>query len=192
MRSMIPWLAMLVSLSACVGGADWGGPIYHQDVRVTYAHQSSNVVRVTIWSPTGGELYIPAGTVVSTRDAGQQDLMVSRPIRGRLDPGARAQVAVQGFCVNEDRGNVTVGHGMVHAGVGRPDVVALLALSGRVPEHDLQRTIWHLLGGTHRGDPGVQRVLALAGHHSPADVRVRVGFDLAGFQRALDEATAAN
>jgi hypothetical protein len=165
-------LAVLIPIAVGCGGggSSYGAGVeYRSDTRVEFTHVSGNNLRVMVHSPSGGQVEIPAGTVVSSGDASQQDLVTARPIQAQLEPNTYGSVELEGFCMNEERGNVVSGQPMAMQGLADPNVRRILNLADRVPHHDLQQAIWYLRGNQGRGnDPAVQQVLAMAGVEGPA------------------------
>ncbi len=121
-------------------------------------------VRVSIAaSQRGGELHIPAGTLVSTGDGLQQDLVLGEAVDIELQPNQRRAVTVSAYCVHSSRSVPNAGNAMERAGASEQALQRLMAVEDQFSHHVLQSAVWAYRDGSPPSDEMVAKALLVAG-----------------------------
>ncbi len=141
---------------------------------LSYTH-----VRVTVASAAGDHVVIPMGTIVSTGDEQQQDLVLGAAVDVELEPGQSTSVVVPTYCLHSHRGSP---YGEMHAiGMATPEIQRLIGIRS-LDQGTLQGAVWAYRDGNPTYvDTNVAKALRIAGidalkAHAAIDPSVEVTF----------------
>ena len=112
--------------------------------------------------PDGGHVVVPMGTLVSTGDRSQQDLVLGRAVDVELEPNTTQVVSVPAFCVNSSRAPPSAGAEVQAVQAADPAVTRLLSAQGSYPQHVVQAAVWSYLDG-HAPDAQALKIFRYAG-----------------------------
>jgi hypothetical protein len=97
--------------------------------------------------PEGGLARVPIGTLVSTGDVEQQDLVLGRTLELELEPGETRTVNVPAFCVHLSRESPRAGGRLTAIGAADPTLARLLAAGRGYSDDDVQSAVWAFVDG---------------------------------------------
>lgn len=103
-------------------------------------------VRATA-GPEGGQVRVPIGTLVSTGDVEQQDLVLGRSIELELEPGEARTVNVPAFCIHLSRQSPRAGGRLTAIGMADPAIARLITAGRGYAEDDVQSAVWAFADG---------------------------------------------
>lgn len=112
--------------------------------------------------PEGGHVVVPMGTLVSTGDQSQQDLVLGRALDVELEPNTTQVVSVPAFCVNSNRSPPSAGAEVQAVRAADPAVTRLLGAQGSYAQHVVQAAVWAYLDG-HTPDEQALKIFRFAG-----------------------------
>jgi hypothetical protein len=90
---------------------------------------------------------IPIGTLVSTGDVQQQDLVLGRSIELELEPDEARTVNVPAFCVHLSRQPPRAGGALQAIGMAEPALARLLNVGRAYAENVVQSAVWSFVDG---------------------------------------------
>ncbi|MEM9070293.1 MAG: hypothetical protein AAGE52_17430 [Myxococcota bacterium] len=114
-------------------------------------------------SPEGGTVAMPVGTLVSTGDLSQQDLVLGEAVEMNLEPNERRTISVAAYCVHSSRSVPNTGVSMAQAGVGERELQRLMAVQNQFSHDIMQRAVWAYRNRETTTDSQVEKVFLVAG-----------------------------
>ena len=158
---MKSWMLRVLVVGSCLGL----GSLAHASVRVQYqagAGGNDSVQVLMSADAEGGAVSLPIGTMVSTGDLQQQDLVLGQAIELDLQPNERRTVTVPAYCMHSSRSVPNPGGGMVAAGNAEAPLEQLMAVQHLFPHHVMQQAVWAFRDGNSVQDEYVRKVFEVA------------------------------
>jgi len=158
MRALVPSLFALLLLATPAAAA----PVETTGVDVTIrANGYSSVSLVLRASEDGGHVSMPIGTLLTTGDLQQQDLVLADAVDVELEPGRQRTLSVRTYCVHPHRSPPRHRAAMNVRGMADSTLAALAGEAGT--QSSVQEAIWAHLDQRTTHDDEARRILARHG-----------------------------
>lgn len=158
---MKSWMLRVLVMGSVLGL----GSLAHASVDVRYqagAGGNDSVQVLLSADAEGGAVSLPIGSVVSTGDLQQQDLVLGQAIEVDLQPNERRTVTVPAYCMHSSRSVPSPGGGMQAAGNAEAPLEQLMAVQHLFPHHVMQQAVWAYRDGNAVSDEYVRKVFLVA------------------------------
>ena len=158
---MNSWMIRVLVVGSFLGV----GSLAHASVHVQYqagAGGNDSVQVLLNADAEGGAVSLPIGTMVSTGDLQQQDLVLGQAIEVELQPNEQRTVTVPAYCMHSSRSVPSPGGGMQAAGNAEAPLERLMAVQHLFPHHVMQQAVWAFRDGNAVSDEFVRKVFEVA------------------------------